>query len=202
MNTGLMGCRAYFQQLVLDVAARQRIERAERLVEQQHLRLDRERARDADALFHPARKLGGLLVLGSGESDEVEIALAGCVDHGAVGARPARPDRELDVFPRGEPWHQRMSLENDAAVQARAGHLALVHEHQAGACLIQTREYVEDRRFAATGVTDDADELAFADGKIDVLEHRYRLAAARVGKGLGQSFDFEKAGGHEAIPDT
>ena len=51
-------------ELVLQLRARQRVERAERLVEQQHLRLHRERARDADALLHAAGHLVRHLVLG------------------------------------------------------------------------------------------------------------------------------------------
>ena len=46
---------------VLDVAvkllARQRVERRERLVHQQHARIGRERARQRDALLHAARQL-------------------------------------------------------------------------------------------------------------------------------------------------
>ena len=43
--------------LVLHVAPDERIERAERLVEEQHLRVERERASKADALLHAAREL-------------------------------------------------------------------------------------------------------------------------------------------------
>ena len=45
--------------LVLHVAADERVERAERLVVEHHLRLDGERARETDALLHPARELVG-----------------------------------------------------------------------------------------------------------------------------------------------
>ncbi|MNT88934.1 hypothetical protein D3C72_2295690 [compost metagenome] len=41
-------------QLVLDGAARERIECAEGFIQQQHLRLDGERARNAHALLHAA----------------------------------------------------------------------------------------------------------------------------------------------------
>ena len=44
------------QQLFLHPAARQRVERRERLVHQQDLRLHRHRARDRDALLHAARQ--------------------------------------------------------------------------------------------------------------------------------------------------
>ena len=49
---GRAGARDDAHQLVLECRARERVERAERLVEQQHLRLHGERARDADALLH------------------------------------------------------------------------------------------------------------------------------------------------------
>ena len=44
-------------QLLLEARARDRVERAERLVHQQHRRVGRERAREADALALPAREL-------------------------------------------------------------------------------------------------------------------------------------------------
>src|SRR5258708_33953339 len=50
------------RELVLYSAARERIQRPERLVEEEHLRPDREGARDAHALLHAAGELGGLLV--------------------------------------------------------------------------------------------------------------------------------------------
>jgi hypothetical protein len=63
-------------ELVLDRAPGERVERAERLVEEQHLRLDRERARDPHALLHPPGELGRLLVLGAGQADHVDELLA------------------------------------------------------------------------------------------------------------------------------
>ena len=48
-------------ELFLQGSARQRVERAERLVEKQHLRIDRKRAGDRDALPHAARELRGAL---------------------------------------------------------------------------------------------------------------------------------------------
>ncbi len=58
--------------LVLHVAADERVERAERLVVEHHLRVDGERARDADALLHAARELVGELVGDVLEPDERE----------------------------------------------------------------------------------------------------------------------------------
>ena len=54
---GLAGAGVDVEQLGLHGLARLRVERAERLVHQQHLRVDGERARDADALLHAAGEL-------------------------------------------------------------------------------------------------------------------------------------------------
>ena len=79
---GLAGLQADAAHLVLQGAAGERVERRERLVHQHDLRLDRERARDADALLHAAGELGRALVLGAGEADEVDEFLR-------LRARPA-----------------------------------------------------------------------------------------------------------------
>ena len=91
--------------LVLHVAANERVECAERLVVEHHLRLDGERAGEADALLHAAGELVGELVGGVLEPDEAEDLLGALeplrlrdaldleperdvVDHAAVGEQP------------------------------------------------------------------------------------------------------------------
>ena len=58
------------QQLELQDLARLRIDRGERLVHQQHARLDRERPCEAAALLHAAGHLIGIRVLEPGEADQ------------------------------------------------------------------------------------------------------------------------------------
>ena len=59
--------RRILQELVLQPRARDRVDRAERLVHQHHRRVGRERARDADALLLAARQLAGKAVaIGAG----------------------------------------------------------------------------------------------------------------------------------------
>ena len=55
----LLGAGMDVEQFALQAFARLRVERAERLVHQQHFRIDRERARNADALLHAAGELIG-----------------------------------------------------------------------------------------------------------------------------------------------
>ena len=60
------------QQLGLHDLARLRVERGERLVHQQHVGIDRERAGEIDALAHAAGKLARIIVLEAAEADELE----------------------------------------------------------------------------------------------------------------------------------
>ena len=75
-------------QLEVQALAGHLVERAERLVEQQDLRLDHERTRDRDALAHAARELRGPRLLEALEADELDQP----VDHAGPGldARRAR----------------------------------------------------------------------------------------------------------------
>ena len=60
------------EHLVLHVAADQRVERAERLVEQQDLGVDGQRAGQADALLHAAGELVGVGVFVAVEADQLD----------------------------------------------------------------------------------------------------------------------------------
>src|SRR5437016_893296 len=50
------------------------VQRTERLVHQEHLRLDRQRARDTHALAHAARELVRIVALERAESDHADVA--------------------------------------------------------------------------------------------------------------------------------
>jgi hypothetical protein len=64
-----------FQKLLVELVADDFIERAERLVHQQQLGIEGQRARDRHALLHAARQLPGKLLLETAKVHEVEIAL-------------------------------------------------------------------------------------------------------------------------------
>ena len=59
-------------ELQVEALARERVERAERLVEQQHRRPPHERTCEAGLLRHPARQLGRERALEAAEADEVQ----------------------------------------------------------------------------------------------------------------------------------
>ena len=73
--------------LLAQLDAHLRVERRERLVEQQHTRLDRERARERDALLHAARELVRVAVAGVAEADELEQLAHALVAVAAVAGR-------------------------------------------------------------------------------------------------------------------
>ena len=90
----------------------QHVERRERLVHQEDLRLHDERAREADALAHAARQLlriGGFEAVEADGVDRLQRALAGLVERHAIGAQArsrhcrARRARET-ARSSGTPW--------------------------------------------------------------------------------------------------
>ena len=88
----------------------QHVERRERLVHQQDLRLHDQRAGEADALAHAARKLlgiGGFEAVEADDVDRLQRALARFVERNAL-----RPEPDLDVVEHGKPGEQREALEH------------------------------------------------------------------------------------------
>ena len=71
-DDGLVQQRLQAQELVLHLAADQRIERRERLVEEPEFRLDGERAGDADALLLAAGQLARVVVLAALQADQLD----------------------------------------------------------------------------------------------------------------------------------
>ena len=167
-------------QLVLQRGARERVERAERLVEQQHLGLDRERARDADALLHAAGDLVRIPVLGVRQPDEIQRIVGAPFQVVLEDAF----DGQIDISKAGQPGQQRVVLEHHAAVGPGAVDVLAGEQHRARGRLEQARDQVEQRALAAARVADQRDELALADGEVDAREnlrgterHAYRFDA-------------------------
>ena len=71
-----------------------------------------------------------------------------------------------------------MTLEHDRPVQAGLGGFASIHDDYAVGRLVQSRENVQQRGLAATGMPDHADELAFLDAQPEIVEDHHGLALA------------------------
>src|ERR1041384_5117146 len=105
------------QQLLLELLARLRVNRAERLVHEQDVGLLRQRARDADALLHTAGDLVRIIFLEAVEADELEVLAR---DRLALLARDALDlEAEFDVGEHRAPGKEAELLENHAAVAPR-----------------------------------------------------------------------------------
>ena len=147
-----------------------------------------ERARDRDALLHPARELPGPARLETGQLDELE--------HLGDPLLPPRPvpaeqlERQRDVPHHRPPVVEDRVLEDDSVVVVEAGLVRRlpVHEQRPRARLDQVADDAEERRLAAARRADERDELPRRDLEIDVLERRHAGA-----KGLREPLDRDDA---------
>src|SRR6516162_686665 len=90
-----------------------------------------------------------------------------------------------------------MALKDHRAVEARTLDRLVIHDDGALRRLVETREQVEHRGLAATGVPDDAGEFAPRHRKPKILEHA-RGAARRL-KALGDPLDGDEFLAHRAL---
>ncbi len=191
-DDGLLQDRLQPQELVLHLAADQRIERRERLVEEPELGADRQRAGDADALLLAAGELAREARLAAAEANEL--------DHLArprLARRPRRPlhlQREGDVPEHRQVRQQGEVLEHHAhAVAAQLDQLAAgdlskvapLEEHLPRRRLDQPRQAAHQRRLARAGKPHDDENLALADREIGV-DHRRGQAGPRDRLGVGR----------------
>ena len=128
-DDGLLQKVLQTQELVLHLAADQRVERGERLVEEPELRADGERAGDAHALLLAAGKLLRQILLAPAEPDELDHLARALL---ALVARDALDlEREGDVAEHREMRQQREMLEHHAhAVAPELDQLALGHRQE------------------------------------------------------------------------
>ena len=143
------------------------IERAERLVEEQHVGIDGQRARDFHALLHAARELLRIRLLESLKTDQLDVVGDAPLAFSRRQLEQAEPDVSFD----GEPGKHAALLKDEDAARVGAVHRLAVDADLARWSARETRHHVQHRRLAAARWTQQADELAFADFEIDVVEH-------------------------------
>jgi hypothetical protein len=102
-----------------------RIERAERLVHQQDLRVADQHLGEADALPLSARELMGIAVPEGGKADALEPGLRALQRLRAGGACNLQADG--DVVARRLPGHHRVLLEQVAGAEVEAGEARAQH---------------------------------------------------------------------------
>ena len=154
------------QQLVAHQEARLLVERAERLVEQDHARPLHQRAREADALAHAA---GELHRIGGGElrqAHQPQRVVDARRDLGLVERRLAQAER--DVVGDGEPGKARVLLEHDAdALRHLARNRLAFNVTRALGRAVQPGDDLEQRGFPAARRADHGEELAAHQIEVD-----------------------------------
>ncbi len=175
-------------------ARRLRVERARRLVAEQHLRLAGERPCDADALLLAAGKLAGIFVgvLGEPDAGEQRRHALGDLD---LAKLTGEFQRIGDIAGDGARTQQVEMLEDHAdraAKLAQALALGVRHPHAAYEDLaarraLQKVDEAHQRRLAGPGGADDAEDLALGDREVDAVERGNRTILA--GKAFGDALE-------------
>jgi hypothetical protein len=175
-------------QFDLHLVAQLGVERAERLVEQQHRRLDHQRAGQRHAL---ALAAGQLTRIALGQRLEVHQRERLVDARLALAALDlAHLEAEADVLGHRHVRKQRVALEHDA--QAAPARLLLrdvlaVEADRSGGRRDEARDHLQHRRLAAAGRPEQRDVLAALDGEVEVLHGDHAVVA------LGQPAKHEKA---------
>ena len=124
-----------------------RVERAERLVEQQHLRLDRQRARERHPLPLPARQLRRVALAEAVELDQRQEL--GDLAAPLLLRHLADAEPEGDVRLDGHVLEERVALEHEAEAALlgrQARHVGVAEQHLAGVGLLEPGDHPQHRR--------------------------------------------------------
>ena len=150
-----------------------RVERAERLVEQQHARLVSQRACERDALLLAARELARQPLIVAFERDEPEQL--GAPAPAVRAPHAASAQRELDVVGHRHVAEQRVVLEDEADLALARADVRDVAAVQHDAAVVdrrQARDRPQQRALAAAGRAEQHEQLAFLDLRGDVADGR------------------------------
>jgi hypothetical protein len=175
--------------VLADADAQLRVEVRERLVEQQHLRLEHERAGERDALLLAARDPRRVAVQVVRQADELEHPLDALL-HLTLRQLP-QPQAEGDVLEHRHVRPQRVALEHHRrrpALRRQAGDVASVDEDATAIGMEEAADHAQRRRLPAARRAEQAGQLAAAHLEVEVVDDR---AAAEV---LRDALDAEAAG--------
>ena len=148
-------------QFVAHVLAQLEVERRQWLVEQQHLRFDRQCARDRHALLLAAGEFVDPLVPLPAQRDQIEQVFD---RRGALGARHAAHTQAVgDVVGHRHVRKQCQVLEDERGrpvVRADAGHVLPVDADVTGGRFDESRDGPQKSRLPAAGRAEEGEELA------------------------------------------
>jgi hypothetical protein len=160
-------------QPVTELLAHLGVERAERLVQEQHLGLDRERPGQRHALALAARELARVAMGEPLKLDQVHEVLDAVLD--LVARDLANAKAERDVVPDRHVLEGRVVLEHEpdaALLDGLGGDVAVGDRHVAGVELLEPRDRAQQRRLAAPAGAEQGRQRAVADLHRDSIEGR------------------------------
>ena len=170
------------QQLCVELVAHDLVQRSERLVHEQQLRIERQRASDRGPLLHTARELPGVLVLEALQVDHLQPARRALAP---LRRRQAHHlERQHHVALDRAPREQRRRLEHVAVLPAEPRLLGAdaVDPDRARARPLQIGDDPQQRGLAAAGRADQRDEVAVEDGKVDLGQRVDRAVSGGEGE--------------------
>jgi hypothetical protein len=155
-----------------------RIEAGGRLVQEEQLGIERERAGDSGALAHSARQLGGEFGAGFGrQADHDDLVGRDLVEQLLREARIEFAKRHLHVLGDGQGREERGALEQDSPALAdrlqrgivAVEHRLAEHPHLALVGLLQADDRAHQHRLAGSRAADHAEYLALAHVEVEAL---------------------------------
>ena len=149
----------------------ERVERAERFVEQQQAGMMHERARQRHALLLPARQHARPF-LGTVRQPDVP-------QRGQRCRAPVAAARDADIGDHPLPGEQPRILEHDRGGGRQTLHSRAVQRHRPSVGGFEAGEQPQQRAFAFAAATHDADEGTRIDREVEAGEHD--AAAERLG---------------------
>src|SRR6516164_2447114 len=181
-------------EIVLQHHAGLRIDRRERLVKQENVRIDRQRACQRHPLAHAARELMRVM---RAEFRELEIGQQ------ALGAALAllyrqtlNFDTEHDVLGHRAPWQQQVLLQHEGDLRIGTGDPLAIDERVALAWRGEPRADIEKRALAAAGRPDQRYNLAIANCETYAAHGRERSTALGIRETHRHVAVFEADNGH------
>mmetsp|Transcript_13743 Transcript_13743/g.23394 ORF Transcript_13743/g.23394 Transcript_13743/m.23394 type:complete len:505 (-) Transcript_13743:846-2360(-) len=190
-HTGLFVSFPNALDFVGQIGAGQRVQRRQRLIQQQHLGVHRQGAGHIHPLAHAPRQLGGTTPRCMGQADHANVMgdLLGPLGLGQLGEH--RIDGEAHIAAHGQPGHQRVALENHATFgTGTCDGRALETGRAAGGC-VEARQQVDQGRLARPGKAQKHKEFALLHIQRDPVQHIHTVRAGA--KAFGDIVEFEKA---------
>ena len=168
-----------------------RVERAERLVEQQHARLDRERAGERHALALAARELARVALVVAGEADDAEQLVDALAD--LVLRALADAHAEGDVVAHGHVLERGVVLEDEAdpaLLRRDRGHVLVADDHRALVGDLEAGDDAQQRRLPGARGAEQRGERSVRDLQGHVVQRREVAEALRDGAGGDHASSF------------